>query len=213
MAGRSRTLDLGSILADAGRPAQGDDDPATGLLLDAAAELMATYGLRRWTMEDVADRSGLGRATVYRRFASREALVRSTLEREARRFFGAVTDAVEPVQGIEEKVVAGFLVGLRMARRSVLPSLVQHDPGAALSLATSASLLASGRQALADGYEGLIGVRLRGRARRRVEAVAEALIRLGLSFVLAPGSVIDIDDERAAHQTLRALIGPIVAGT
>ena len=212
MAGRTRLPDIEAILAGARQPDHEGSDPATALLLDAAGELISVYGLRRWTMEVVAERSGLGRATVYRRFEGRDALIRATLEREAQRFFRAVTEAVAPVVGIEHKVVDGFLVGLRLARQSVLPSLIRHDPVAAMSLLTSEPLVRSGRQALTDGYEGLLGVRLRGPARRQAELVAEALVRLGLSFVLIPDSVIDVGDERAARLALRAVIGPILAG-
>lgn len=212
MAGRVRLPDFEAILAGARQPDPEGADPATALLLDAAGELIAVYGLRRWTMEDVAERSGLGRATVYRRFEGRDALIRAALEREAQRFFRAVTEAVAPVGGIEDKVVDGFLVGLRLVRHSVLPSLILHDPVAAMSLLTSEPLLRSARRALADGYEGLLGLRLTGPARRQAELVAEALVRLGLSFVLVPESLVDLDDERAARPALRAVIGPILAG-
>jgi AcrR family transcriptional regulator len=213
VAGRTRLPDFEAILAGARQPDHEGADPATALLLDAAGELIGVYGLRRWTREDVAERSGLGRATVYRRFEGRDALIRAALERQAQRFFRAVTEAVAPLERIEDKVVDGFMVGLRLVRQSVLPSLIRHDPVAAMSLLTSEPLLRSARQALADGYEGLLGLRLRGPARRQAELVAEALVRLGLSFVLIPDSLVDLDDERAARPALRAVIGPILGGT
>jgi AcrR family transcriptional regulator len=46
-------------------------------ILDAARDLLATRGVRRTTMEDVADRAGISRVTVYRYFGDRVRLIRS----------------------------------------------------------------------------------------------------------------------------------------
>jgi len=81
---RSATLDPAAILV--GLSAQGArptaDDPTTAAILDAAGELLGRYGLGRWSMDDVATRAGVGRATVYRRFTSREEVVNATLARD-----------------------------------------------------------------------------------------------------------------------------------
>lgn len=202
MGRRAVLIDLKSIL-DA--PAGSDDDPATGAILDATRDLLGQYGMRRWSMDDVAERCGLARATVYRRFEGRRELVEAVIGREARRFFGAVAAAVEQVEDIEGKVVQGFLVGLRLARSSLLAGLLQTDPETAQDLVTSGSLIAAGRQALVERYEALVGTRLGRLQRPRAEAVAEALIRLGLTFVLIPDTAIDLDDG-SLGQLIRPLL-------
>jgi AcrR family transcriptional regulator len=55
-----------------GRPREERADRA---ILAAALELMAEHGVRDLRMEDVADRAGVGKATIYRRHRSKDELV------------------------------------------------------------------------------------------------------------------------------------------
>jgi AcrR family transcriptional regulator len=48
-------------------------------ILRAALELLAEDGYRALTMERVRERSGVGKATIYRRYASKEELVRAAI--------------------------------------------------------------------------------------------------------------------------------------
>ena len=55
-----------------GRPR---DARAGRAILTAALELMAERGVRDLRMDDVAERAGVGKATIYRRYRSKDALV------------------------------------------------------------------------------------------------------------------------------------------
>src|SRR5215207_9211138 len=55
-----------------GRPR---DERADRAILAAALELMAEHGVRDLRMDDVADRAGVGKATIYRRYRSKDELV------------------------------------------------------------------------------------------------------------------------------------------
>src|ERR687891_2530830 len=55
-----------------GRPR---DERADRTILTAAIELMAEHGVRDLRMDDVADRAGVGKATIYRRHRSKDELV------------------------------------------------------------------------------------------------------------------------------------------
>lgn len=214
---RAATIQIDSVLAEvlrsgAAGPTGGDPDATTSAILDATAALLAEHGVRGWSVDDVAARAGTGRATVYRRFPGRDDLVRATLARDAHRFFAAITASVRDVDSLEDKVLGGFLAGLSMARRSPLGSLLRRDPAAALSVVTSEPLLQSATTALADRYEKLLGRPLAPRERSRAEAGAEALIRLGLSYLLAPGPTADPAGRRAARAHLAAVLGPLLGG-
>lgn len=213
MGRRPGVPDLDDILT---RALLADDDAGADAMIDATSELIAAYGLRRWSMDDVAARCGLARATVYRRFESRDQLVRAALVRDARRFFSAVAGAVQRVEPFEAKVVEGFVVGLDLVRVSPLPRLLGTDPAAALALVGSESFLRAGRRALVESYESLVGRDLDPADGPRVEAVAEALIRLGLSLLLAPGLLGGTTDQEAGdrdrmRRSLSAVIGPLVS--
>jgi AcrR family transcriptional regulator len=61
-----------------GRPRSATADRA---ILDAAAALLGEVGVNGLTMSGVVDRSGVARATIYRRYPTREALTAAVLAR------------------------------------------------------------------------------------------------------------------------------------
>ena len=216
---RAPTLDLDEVLVDLlGRPAGAEEaatapaDAATDALLDATTALLGEHGARGWTVEDAAERARVGRATVYRRFVNRDDLMRAAVTREARRFFAAIARSVEGVETLEEKVVQGFLTGVRLALDSPLGSLLRHDPAASVSLLRSEALLRAATAALTERYEAITGLVLSPPARAQVEVSAEALVRMGLSFVLIPGVADPAGRPEMAQERLTALIRPLVRG-
>jgi len=58
-------------------------DPVAETILDAALEEFLAYGLRRTNVDVVAKRAGVSRATLYRRFDGKDALVQAVLVRSA----------------------------------------------------------------------------------------------------------------------------------
>ena len=44
-------------------------------MLDATAELVAEVGVERTTIDEIANRSGVAKTTIYRHFASKQVLV------------------------------------------------------------------------------------------------------------------------------------------
>lgn len=211
---KAAVLDVSAILAGTRsgtqRSAPPSEDDATDAVLDAAAGLLARFGLRRWSMDDVAEAARVGRATVYRRFPSREQLVNTTIAREANRFFAEVARAVPESEGLVEKVVEGFLVGIRMAKESLLPGVLENDMPTAVSLFTSAPVLELGKAALVSQYQALSTETPDAQRRAEIELVAEALVRLAMSFVLMPGSVIDFDDPGNARTGLTRIVRPLL---
>jgi AcrR family transcriptional regulator len=188
----------------------GKGDETTESLLDATAELLAAHGLRRWSMEDVAERAGLGRATVYRRYASRDDLIHAALGREVGCFFAAIAGAVAGLDTVEDQVVEGFLAGWKVVRESVLGELFTSDRPTAVSLLTAAPVLTLARAALVERYEMVTNRMLAGQEAADAELLAEALVRLGLSFVLIPESVIELENTEAARASLRRLLAPLL---
>src|SRR5919106_1546765 len=78
---------LAGALSDAAAGV-GRQPPETGArILDASYELFCRIGIQRATMEDVARQAGVSRITVYRRFATKAALVDHVVRGEIRRYF------------------------------------------------------------------------------------------------------------------------------
>jgi AcrR family transcriptional regulator len=182
-----------------------DPDEISARILHATLEQAELVGIRRTTMEDVARRSGVGRATLYRRFPSKAVLVDALVLAEARRFMDGSAAAHARAGNVEDSLVFGtvFTVTflrehtllrklLRTEPEAILPSLT-IDAGAILDFATeySAALLRSdiyGEAAITPAQE------------RHLRTVAELQTRLTLSFIVTPHTGIKlntVDDTRA----------------
>ncbi|MEV4673813.1 MULTISPECIES: TetR/AcrR family transcriptional regulator [Actinomadura] len=186
-------------------------EPQTDRILDAALRSFETYGPRRTTMDDVARESGLGRATIYRRFPTKGDLVTGVLLREARRFFAELDEAVAALPTLEERLVEGFAVTLRISREQrLITRLMVVEPELILPHSTvkAGPLLAAARGYLAGRLR--TAQRL-GAAPAGVdpELVAEILVRLTHSLVLTPEGHIPLDDE-GARAFARHYLLPIV---
>jgi AcrR family transcriptional regulator len=197
---RRPTIGLAPLVAGMAVDAAGAAD-----VLDAAEELLASYGLRRWSMDDVADRAGVGRTSVYRLFDSRDALVHAVLARELRRTFSAIEAATAEHEDLEDKVVEAGLVAVRALRASVVERLLHSDPATFLPFLTTGAgpLLAIARTHLLAGARAW-GIPLD-------PAAAEIAARLGLSFILTRETVVPVDDEDLARETMHRLVRPLLA--
>src|SRR5690606_17592119 len=132
---RGTVLAIEPVVAALGGAA--DADPVTTRVLDATADLLGELGLGRWSVEDVAERSGIGRTTVDRRFAGRARLVHAVLAGGSRAFPTAIGVPVAHVPRLEDQVVAGMLVGMRAFRTSGVAQLLERGPQAVLPLLTT----------------------------------------------------------------------------
>lgn len=82
--------------ADPLRPAGGAFDKATEeRILDATGELITRLGRNKLSMSDVARSAGVARGTLYRYYASRDALLAAVSKRNADRFFDDLARAMK----------------------------------------------------------------------------------------------------------------------
>jgi AcrR family transcriptional regulator len=109
-----------------GRPREERADRA---ILAAALELMAEQGVRDLRMDDVADKAGVGKATIYRRYRSKEELVTATIAT-------LVSEITVPDTGSTRTDLLSLMRGAvgvysRSVEAAVMPSLVDamsRDP-------------------------------------------------------------------------------------
>ena len=203
---RSLHVDLDELLRSLAQGASPEDE-LTSRILDAAQELFALHGMRRCTIDDIAEHSGLGRTTVYRRFEGRSQLITAVLARECRRFFGSIFLATAHLERVEDAVVEGLLTGLRSAESSLLSELVRTEPEVLRLLTVDAGpIIAVAREFLVHAA----GVAPAAASHRQVQGVAGVLVRLALSFVADARSVIALDDADRARVDLHALLDPIL---
>jgi AcrR family transcriptional regulator len=70
------------VLPDDPPPPFEAPDPTDTAILDAAAECVLAFGVRRTSLSDVARRAGVSRPTVYRRWPDLTALVADVMTRQ-----------------------------------------------------------------------------------------------------------------------------------
>lgn len=183
------------------------DDEVTTRILDAAAELFATRGIRRCSVEEIAERSGVGRTTVYRRFEHRNQIVQAVLARESHRFFGSILVATAGIERLEDQVVEAFLTGLLSADTSRLTELVRTQPELlALFTVDAEPVIAAAAGFLVAAFG---AVRAPDDA-AQVAAVAELLVRLAISLVVSGPGAIPVGDDDRSRAVLHALLDPLV---
>jgi TetR/AcrR family transcriptional regulator, repressor for uid operon len=192
-----------------------DDDETSARILDVAYELFCQIGIQRSTMEDVARRSGVSRITVYRRFATKGALVDQVIRREVRRYFDQFLIDIEHAETAADRVVLGFVSSLRAFRRNpLIGGLMAADPNALVP------------STIGDGGRTLATVRafVAGQLRREqdagnvssdvnVEIVAELMVRVCSSFLVIPSHIIDLDDDEQLSDVARQFLVPMLAPT
>ena len=183
-----------------------DDD----LILDAAVDELRAYGLRRTSVDNVARRAGLSRATVYRRFENKNVLVQAALVRESSRFFGEIVAAIGPLPTVEERLVEGFVVGLRMVRTdALLTRLLISDPEELVPYLTlrGAGVIAAASEFLVAQYEQVADRRMD----RDPRVLAEMLVRLAISFTLTPDGVVAVHDDAEVRRFAKSYLAPLLS--
>lgn len=206
MARRKLTLELEPIVAAVGMAREPDD--VDELVLDVTAQLLVEHGLGRWSVDDVAARAGLGRTTVYRRFPSRDDLVHEVLARELRQTIAAVALAAAGAASLEDRVVESAMAALAALDRSIVDGLLRSDP------VTMLPFLTTGAGPLVDLARRAFGPVLLAAGvapdAAAADLVAEALARLGLSFVLTRETALPLGDPDALRAAVRGLVRPLV---
>src|SRR5215213_2031037 len=91
-------------------PADGRAAPARERVLDTAYELFSRRGIRAVGVEEVIERAGVAKATLYRHFPSKDALVLAFLERREERWTRGMVEAEARRRGStpEEQLLAIF---------------------------------------------------------------------------------------------------------
>ncbi|WP_239123401.1 TetR/AcrR family transcriptional regulator [Rhizocola hellebori] len=190
----------------------GDTDEARTRILDAAYVQFSKMGILRSTMEDVARRAGVSRITVYRRFATKDALVEHVIRREFRRYFDQFLIDIEQADNAADRVVLGFVSSLRAIRGNpLIGGLIAAEPDLLLP-----SMINDGGQTLAAVRQFVAGqLRAEQRAGNMAKdldpnLVAELMVRVSASFLTIPSQIIDLDDDEQLAAVARQFLVPML---
>jgi len=193
-------------------------------ILEAALDQFTSTGVTRTSTDDIAKRAGVNRATVYRRFGTREQLLSAAYLHEAGRVLETLTARIPdvPAPGSEAAdgfdaaahVVTLFTEGVAVMRdNALLRRLLEVDrelvmvgmtEGAADVLAFAADVLGQRVRELHD---------VRGTTPPAdPHALGVTVARLIQSLVLTPGGSPDLGSAQAARSYARSVIAPLLLG-
>lgn len=189
-----------------------DADKSDIKILEAARALYAEFGLRRTTMDDVAKRAGVGRATLYRRFSEKEQLFKAVLLRDLQRDLFLIEKEIEQVNSALEGVLQAFIKSTQLLDgNDLIRRLLVTEPEQVLPyLTTDFETILS----FARGY--LSGQIERGQRRGEVrqgnpDALAEMILRLLQSFLLTPDGALNPSDETNMGQFVEQFLRPLLS--
>jgi AcrR family transcriptional regulator len=83
-----------------------DKEERKQFIVERARELFARYGMRKTTMDDIAARCGMGKATLYYYFKNKEDIFRAVIEREFEMFKGKMEGALSEAKSPHDKIRA-----------------------------------------------------------------------------------------------------------
>lgn len=191
-------------------PALGEDELADRIAA-AALDQFAEYGIRRSTIDDIAQRAGVSKMTVFRRFTNKQGLIEVVIAREFRRALAEIDRRWNAAATLEEQLVDGFGFAIGFVRgHALLDKLLRAESETLLPLLT-----VDGAPVLAL-YTTLIAQRLQvevdaGHANPEdVDQASEVMARLGLSLLLTREGTITIEDRSTIVELVRHILLPIL---
>jgi AcrR family transcriptional regulator len=184
--------------------------PVRERLLDAAEGCLEQFGPQKTSMEDVARAAGMSRATVYRYFENRDALLLGVASRQASALASEAIDYLSRFDTISDWLVEGLLFTLReMPNRPVFASLVTS-----LDSRASGSLLLGSTGLVQIGVNVLqpmfANAEAQGLLRDDIdpEMLIEWLLRMLWTYLNAPSQV--ATDEDGMRMLFRMMLIPAV---
>ena len=184
--------------------------PVRERLLDAAEGCLAQFGPQKTSMEDVARAAGMSRATVYRYFENRDALLLGVASRQAATLATEAIKFLAQFNTISDWLVEGCLFTLReIPKRPVFASLTTSlDAGAASKIMLGSSgIIQIGVNVLRPMFA---NAKQQGLLRDDVDIdmLIEWLLRVLWTYLNAPSQV--ATDEDSMRRLFHMLLIPAV---
>lgn len=184
--------------------------PEVAHIYEAALRVLTELGPRTATMDDVAARAGISRATLFRRFRGKDALFEAAVAYTLRSFLAEITTTFLTVTDPADRIAEAFVACLRLRRQ-----LLADGPDVARNTELLAMLSVGDPSPLDIGHRFVAARIAAAQAEGTLppghpELQAEAIIRLTAGYLLLPPADCDLDDEAAARDLARRVIAPLI---
>lgn len=156
--------------------------------LDAAARCFSRYGVRRTSVQDVAAELGVNRATVYRQVGTIDHQIRLLIARDLHRLLAELPASLAGTSGPRAVVELMATIIRYASNHSVLAKVLQDEPEVIGPFLVSdlPEVIARVTTAIAPLLSAAMATRQI--ATRDAQLLAESLVRLGITLILAPPS-------------------------
>ncbi|MUM17014.1 MULTISPECIES: TetR/AcrR family transcriptional regulator [unclassified Mycobacteroides] len=184
------------------------DDPVDARVLDAAAELIGRDGEQSVTMGEIATHSKVSRATIFRRFGTKNVVVNRVILRELRKFVLGTLEAIDDGAGPATAIAELLTHAIRFSRvNPAFRRLVADDPQRLVNFSRSSEL---GAMDLARALVATVLVTSEPESELPIEAVhlADVVCHLAIAYALVPDSSMDVEDTAEFQQVFLRLVGP-----
>ncbi len=193
-----------------GADAPSDSSAARERLIDAAESCFQRYGVVKTTVEDVAASARVSRATVYRYFEGRDAIILAVLMREASRFLTRLRLQLAAEPSLEDAVITGVIYTVRTVRTDENLALLFAPESAGITgsvAGASEALFAITAEFLRPFFE---RAQQEGRLRQGIDLddAAEWTLRAILSLLTVAGPKQRTDDE--LEELLANFLVPVI---
>jgi AcrR family transcriptional regulator len=176
-----------------------------GRAIAAVLACVARQGIRKTTLDDVAREAGCSRATLYRYFPGKQAVLDAAVRAERDRVVDTVRAAAADAPSLEDAVVALLLTaGTEVGQHPALRFVADFEPERLLPqlcFTGGDRLLGGAAQALAPCLEPFVGTAEATRA-------AEWVARVALCMLCAPSPPVDLRDEPSVRAYTAEFIVP-----
>jgi AcrR family transcriptional regulator len=181
-------------------------DGTAARLLDAATACIARVGVTKTTLDDVAREARCSRATLYRYFPGKPALMGALVARESAALEAALLVASADAESLTDAVVAVVLAAAAwLAAQPALSFVMTAEPEILLPhLAFDGAdrVLQAGARVVAPSLARFVG------SGESAERAGEWLVRMILSYVCSPTDAVDLADPISVRRLVADFVVP-----
>lgn len=206
----ARSSPTGSGATGSGSARLSKEARSRARIVEAALAAFAEFGVSKTTFGDVAREAGCSRATVYRYFPGKRALLQGVTAAEVRRV-GAELEGVAAECCSLEDLLTGVLVHAHdeFVRHDALQQVLAVEPELILPY-----VVFEGAERLFGLASALLTPHLeRYLARDDAAEIGEWLCRLAITYLFSPSEHVSLADDASARHLVRTFVLPGIQDT
>lgn len=175
------------------------------VLIEAALRCYAQYGVSKTTIDDVAAAAGCSRATLYRYFPGKPALLGGVVQAEVERFAFEVDRVSAESEALEDLLVSVLLcAGREFSEHDALRHVLAVEP----EIVLPHFAFDRGNRVLSVSSLLLTPHLVRFLPPATAVQVGEWLARLVFTYFLTPSDHVSLDDEASVRRLVKRFVMP-----